>query len=162
MFVRVCVCVCGGGGDICTFAHFWSSCLAHMYFPLLKPTKFTPGATTSYKWWDAFFFSVETQDTIGYGSVTPANDAANIITGFQSWASMLGYAALTGLCFKRVCVCASERVSVCACVCVCVCVCVCADIITGFQSWASMLGYAALTGLCFQRVCVCVSEKVCV
>jgi hypothetical protein len=28
---------------------------------------------------------------------------ANVITGFQSWISTIGYAALAGICFKKAC-----------------------------------------------------------
>ena len=49
----------------------------------------------------AFFFSVETFATIGYGSVFPASTAANWIMTVESIVGILAVALLTGLVFAR-------------------------------------------------------------
>lgn len=49
----------------------------------------------------AFFFSVETFATIGYGHVSPAGLAANIILTTESLVGLLGFALATGLLFSR-------------------------------------------------------------
>eukprot|EP01134_Creolimax_fragrantissima_P000012 CFRG0012T1 len=51
---------------------------------------------------EAYFFSVQTQDTIGYGVIYPGSSIlCNLITALQSWTSMLVYSALTGLMFTK-------------------------------------------------------------
>lgn len=49
----------------------------------------------------AFFFSVETTATIGYGNVAPGNTAANLLMVFDSYVSLISVALLTGLVFAR-------------------------------------------------------------
>ncbi|CAN5245062.1 ion channel [soil metagenome] len=49
----------------------------------------------------AFFFSVETFATIGYGSIYPANAAANWVMTLESIVGLLSAALLTGLVFAR-------------------------------------------------------------
>lgn len=49
----------------------------------------------------AFFFSVETLATIGYGNIQPMGLAANIIVSVESLAGLLGFALGTGLLFAR-------------------------------------------------------------
>jgi inward rectifier potassium channel len=50
---------------------------------------------------DAFFFSVQTMDTIGYGSMYPRTFYANIIVTIEALIGMLGVAIGTGLGFAR-------------------------------------------------------------
>ena len=50
---------------------------------------------------DAFFFSVETMGTIGYGSMYPASRAANWVMVVESVAGILVSALATGLVFAR-------------------------------------------------------------
>lgn len=50
---------------------------------------------------EAFFFSVHTLATIGYGSVSPANLAANIVVTVESLAGILSFALVTGFVFAR-------------------------------------------------------------
>jgi len=50
---------------------------------------------------EAFFFSVQTVATIGYGGVTPHGLAANIIVTFEVLVGLLGFALATGLLFAR-------------------------------------------------------------
>jgi inward rectifier potassium channel len=50
---------------------------------------------------DAFFFSVQTVATIGYGRVTPNGLAANILVTLEALVGLLGFALATGLLFAR-------------------------------------------------------------
>jgi inward rectifier potassium channel len=49
----------------------------------------------------AFFFSIHTSATIGYGSVVPVGLATNILVALESVVSLLGLALVTGLVFAR-------------------------------------------------------------
>lgn len=50
---------------------------------------------------DAFFFSVHTLATIGYGNIAPANVAANLTVTVESLAGLLGFAVVAGIVFAR-------------------------------------------------------------
>lgn len=50
---------------------------------------------------DAFFFSVQTLATIGYGSMYPKTPYANTIVMVEAMTSLVGIALLTGLAFAR-------------------------------------------------------------
>jgi inward rectifier potassium channel len=50
---------------------------------------------------EAFFFSVQTLATIGFGNVSPANNAANILVTFESLIGLLGFAIAAGIVFAR-------------------------------------------------------------
>jgi len=49
----------------------------------------------------AFFFSVQTFATIGYGQIGPVGLAANLIVTFESFAGLLALALATGMIFAR-------------------------------------------------------------
>ena len=49
----------------------------------------------------AFFFSVQTLSTIGYGHVVPIGTAANALVTLESLIGLLGFAIVTGLLFAR-------------------------------------------------------------
>src|ERR1051325_10215417 len=49
----------------------------------------------------AFFFSVETFATIGYGNIAPVGLAANMLMTVESLVGLLGFALATGLIFAR-------------------------------------------------------------
>jgi inward rectifier potassium channel len=50
---------------------------------------------------DAFFFSVQTMGTIGYGAMTPSTALANLVVTAESVTSMIGVALITGLIFAK-------------------------------------------------------------
>ena len=50
---------------------------------------------------DAFFFSVQTMATIGYGGMSPRTLYANIMVTAEALTGMLGVALVTGLAFSR-------------------------------------------------------------
>ncbi len=52
--------------------------------------------------WNAFFFSVETFGTIGYGYYYPASLAANLIMALETFVGLVYVALATGLVFARV------------------------------------------------------------
>ena len=53
-------------------------------------------------WLDAFFFSVETFATIGYGVLSPATDYANFVMTAETLTGIMLVALTTGLMFARV------------------------------------------------------------
>ncbi|MBI1791753.1 MAG: hypothetical protein HYR60_29860 [Acidobacteria bacterium] len=57
--------------------------------------------TLSGRFAEAFFFSVQTLATIGYGRISPHNLAANILVSAEALAGLLGFALATGLLFSR-------------------------------------------------------------
>jgi inward rectifier potassium channel len=56
-----------------------------------------PGSFT-----DAFFFSVQTLATIGYGKMTPATNYTNILSTIEALAGLSGLAIATGVIFSRI------------------------------------------------------------
>ncbi|MGI0489907.1 ion channel [Pantanalinema rosaneae CENA516] len=50
---------------------------------------------------DAFFFSVQTMATIGYGAMYPKTSYANILVAIEALVGLLGVALATGLMFAR-------------------------------------------------------------
>ena len=59
------------------------------------------GRTGTFTFADAFFFSVQTLATIGYGRVAPMALAANLVVTVESLVGLLGFALATGLLFAR-------------------------------------------------------------
>ena len=53
------------------------------------------------RWIEAFFFSVQTLATIGYGRISPNGLAANILVTVEALVGLLGFALATGLLFAR-------------------------------------------------------------
>jgi len=49
----------------------------------------------------AFYFSVETASTIGYGNIIPRGDFANFVVTVESFIGLLSVALMTGLVFAR-------------------------------------------------------------
>lgn len=50
---------------------------------------------------NAFFFSIHTSATIGYGTIVPVGVASNTLVALESVVSLLGLAVVTGLVFAR-------------------------------------------------------------
>jgi inward rectifier potassium channel len=59
------------------------------------------GAFQAGSFLQAFFFSVQTFATIGYGSIIPVTKATNFIVLFESFVSLVSIALATGLIFSR-------------------------------------------------------------
>jgi inward rectifier potassium channel len=57
-----------------------------------------PGAG---RFWQAFFFSVETFGTIGYGNIYPVGFAANLLMTVESFVGLTSLALATGVVFSR-------------------------------------------------------------
>jgi inward rectifier potassium channel len=50
---------------------------------------------------DAFFFSVDTMATIGYGEMTPATPYAHVLVTVQALAGVVGFALVAGITFAK-------------------------------------------------------------
>jgi inward rectifier potassium channel len=61
----------------------------------------TDGAFAPGTFLQAFFFSVQTFATIGYGAILPASQPANFLVLFESFVSLVSIALATGLIFAR-------------------------------------------------------------
>lgn len=59
------------------------------------------GTTAGQRFATAFFFSVHTLATIGYGNIVPLSFAANVLVTIESLASLLGFAVVAGIAFGR-------------------------------------------------------------
>lgn len=57
--------------------------------------------STSERIFEAFFFSIQTSTTIGYGHIAPMAMAANILVAIEAMISLLGLALATGFLFAR-------------------------------------------------------------
>lgn len=66
---------------------------------LLQPDSIAGAHPGSF--WDAFFFSVQTLGTIGFGVLSPATTYAHVIVTVESLAGLLGFAIVTGLTFAK-------------------------------------------------------------
>src|SRR5579872_1550978 len=53
------------------------------------------------KFLEAFFFSVQTLSTVGYGETIPGNVAANVIVTCESLLGLMAFALATGIVFAR-------------------------------------------------------------
>src|SRR5438034_3636083 len=88
-FVYVCVGYLGGNA---LFALLYLAC---------GPDALTgvPAASVGGAFGRAFFFSVETFATIGYGNIQPAGVVANVLVTAESLIGLLGFALATGILF---------------------------------------------------------------
>jgi inward rectifier potassium channel len=76
------------------FALFYDACGPDGLFNTLNTGINTP-------FLKAFFFSIHTSATIGYGSTVPVGLATNVLVAIESVVSLLGLAVVTGLVFAR-------------------------------------------------------------
>lgn len=53
------------------------------------------------KFWDAFFFSVQTITTVGYGAISPVSNPAKIVSSIESFIGLMGIALMTGVLYGR-------------------------------------------------------------
>src|ERR1700756_4908107 len=53
------------------------------------------------QFWRAFFFSIHTLATIGYGNIVPVAFAANALVAFESLVGLLGFSIIAGIVFAR-------------------------------------------------------------
>lgn len=60
------------------------------------------GTTAAGRLVDAFFFSVHTLATIGYGNIVPNSLAANLLDAIEALTGLLGVAAAAGVVFARI------------------------------------------------------------
>ena len=61
----------------------------------------TQGVTAAERLAEAFFFSVQTSATIGYGGISPQSLPANLLVTLEAFFGLLGVALATGLLFSR-------------------------------------------------------------
>jgi inward rectifier potassium channel len=66
---------------------------------MLEPT--SVANTTSDSFLEAFFFSVQTMSTIGYGALSPGNTYGNILVTVEAAVAILGVALATGIMFAK-------------------------------------------------------------
>ncbi|MCH2044030.1 MAG: ion channel [Saprospiraceae bacterium] len=79
-----------------------NSCFALMY--MLVGVDSLTGAVedkSMNSFWDAFYFSVQTLTTVGYGSLSPKGFGANLVAAIGAFAGLLSFAVATGLLFAR-------------------------------------------------------------
>jgi inward rectifier potassium channel len=76
---------------------------AALYF-ILGPDQIagTEAATAPDRFLKIFFFSAQTLSTVGYGTMAPKSDVANVVAALEALAGVLGFAVATGLLFGRV------------------------------------------------------------
>jgi inward rectifier potassium channel len=77
---------------------------ATIYF-LLGPGALTRGVNPvvdSERFLQCFFFSSQTVTTVGFGAISPATPAANVVAALEALSGLLGFAVATGLLFGRV------------------------------------------------------------
>jgi inward rectifier potassium channel len=71
---------------------------ASLYF--LIPGSLSTGGEVTYA--DAFYFSVQTMATIGYGTLSPQGHLANILVTIEAAFGLIGVAVITGLVFAKI------------------------------------------------------------
>src|SRR5258708_6808776 len=86
--------------SIVTGIYFLANTAFAIGYLLCGPNGLTgPSVPGEGKFLQAFFFSVQTFATIGYGHITPSSLGANIVVTIESLVGLLGFALATGLLF---------------------------------------------------------------
>jgi inward rectifier potassium channel len=75
--------------------------LVHALFALVYLAEPGSIANADGTFWSAYFFSVQTMMTIGYGGMTPATPFANVVVLVEAFLGLLATAMLTGLVFAK-------------------------------------------------------------
>ncbi|TPV95196.1 MAG: hypothetical protein B7733_11225 [Myxococcales bacterium FL481] len=76
--------------------------LSNVFFAALYTVEPASIATaTPLTFADAFYFSVQTMSTIGYGTLSPASTYGNLVATAEAALSMIGIAVVTGLVFAK-------------------------------------------------------------
>ncbi len=89
-------------GFVGLFYLAWNLLFAALYFALGPGAlSGTEGDAAVERFLHAFFFSVQTFATIGYGQIGPHTMTANVLTVFEALVGLLCVALLTGLVFAR-------------------------------------------------------------
>jgi inward rectifier potassium channel len=60
-----------------------------------------PGGAFAERLWEAFFFSVQTSSTLGYGTLTPHGLLANLLVTLEALVGLLSFGLISGLMFAR-------------------------------------------------------------
>lgn len=87
---------------VITAGYFLTNLLFGVCYFLCGPDQFVGVDGQSHHFFfESFFFSVQTLATIGYGRVSPAGLAANILVTIEALTGLFGFALATGLLFAR-------------------------------------------------------------
>src|SRR5436305_6715468 len=88
---------------VVTFLYIVTNVVFAIAFMLCGPGAVSnpPEVGLSNQFLRAFFFSVDTLATIGYGNISPTGVAAHTIVTIEAFAGLLGVALITGLVFAR-------------------------------------------------------------
>ncbi len=86
-----------------TAFYFAANLLFGLAYWLLGPDALAGpiGVTAAARFRDAFFFSVETFGTIGYGRIAPASFGAHVVMTVESLTGLMSLALVTGILFAR-------------------------------------------------------------
>lgn len=80
----------------------WNGIFAALFLACGPDALVVPdGARVDHPWLSAYFFSVQTFATIGYGQIAPAGVAANVVVVLESFMSVVFITLTTGIVFAR-------------------------------------------------------------
>ena len=80
----------------------WNALFAALFLACGPGALVVPeGAGVDHRWLSAYFFSVQTFATIGYGQIAPAGVAANVVVVLESFMSVVFITLVTGIVFAR-------------------------------------------------------------
>jgi inward rectifier potassium channel len=74
---------------------------AGVYYAL-GPAALQGGTPATPRFLNDLFFSSQTLTTVGFGSISPQSEAANVVAGIEALFGLLGFAVATGVMFGRV------------------------------------------------------------